>query len=142
MKRREYMVKEIVRDTFFLSRKSVPAGPGDKQIIQDLQDTMQANRHRCVGMAANMIGYGKRIIVVGIGLMNVIMINPKIISKSGPYETEEGCLSLSGKRKTTRYQKIEVEYQDISFRKQKRIFEGFTAQIIQHEADHLEGILI
>ena len=136
------MIREIVKDTFFLSQRSVPAGPADMQVIKDLQDTMQANRHRCVGMAANMIGFNKRIIVVGIGLMNVIMINPKIVSKSGPYETEEGCLSLSGKRKTKRYQKIEVEYQDMSFKTQKRRFEGYTAQIIQHEADHLEGILI
>ncbi|MCR5794789.1 MAG: peptide deformylase [Solobacterium sp.] len=136
------MIREIVKDTFFLSRKSVPAGPADARVIRDLQDTLQANRYRCVGMAANMIGYNKRIIVVGIGLMNVIMVNPKITSKSGPYETEEGCLSLSGKRKTKRYQKIEVEYQDASFRKHKRTFEGYTAQIIQHEADHLEGILI
>lgn len=136
------MIREIVKDTFFLSQRSVPAGPADMQVIKDLQDTMQANRHRCVGMAANMIGHNKRIIVVGIGLMNVIMINPKIVSKSGPYETEEGCLSLSGKRKTKRYQKIEVEYQDISFKTQKRRFEGYTAQIIQHETDHLEGILI
>lgn len=136
------MVKPIVRDVLFLGQKSAPVTPMDSSIMMDLQDTLAAHRDRCVGMAANMIGYKKRMIIVRIGFENVIMINPELISKKGPYETEEGCLSLEGKRKTTRYQSIEVEFQDASFTKKKMKFDGMIAQIVLHEMDHLEGIII
>ena len=104
------MIKEIVRDIFFLGQPSQPATEADIQVGKDLQDTLQANRERCVGMAANMIGVKKNIIIVNMGFIDVVMFNPVIISKSGMYETEEGCLSLDGVRKTIRYQEIEVEY--------------------------------
>lgn len=136
------MVKPIVKDIFFLGQKSEQVTLMDINIMQDLQDTLAANRERCVGMAANMIGYKKNMIIVSMGPMDVIMINPKLISKNGPYETEEGCLSLEGKRKTTRYRNIEVEFQDAGFTKKKMKFDGFVAQIIQHEMDHLDGIII
>ena len=136
------MVKPIVRDMLFLSQKSQPAMKNDTQVIDDLRDTLEANKDRCIGMAANMIGVRKRVIIVNVGFVNMIMINPRITKKSQPYETEEGCLSLDGTRKTTRYNEIEVEFQDISFKRQKRSFSGLTAQIIQHEADHLDGIII
>ena len=127
---------------FFLSQKSEPSTIADKQLAVDLIDTLAANRERCVGMAANMIGVKKRTIVVNVGFMNVIMHNPKIVSMSKKYETEEGCLSLDGVRKTERYENIEVEYQDINFKPMKQKFSGWTAQIIQHECDHLEGKII
>ena len=111
-------------------------------MVNDLRDTLAANRERCVGMAANMIGYKKNMIIVSAGPVDMIMINPVICSKIGRYETEEGCLSLEGKRKTTRYKKIEVEFQDAGFVKRKMAFEGFVAQIIQHEVDHCNGIVI
>lgn len=136
------MVKPIVRDILFLGQKSEPATAMDANIIKDLQDTLAANRERCVGMAANMIGYKKNMIIVSMGIMNVVMINPVLLSKSGPYETEEGCLSLDGVRKTMRYQNIEIEYQDASFAKQRMKFDGYIAQIIQHELDHLDGKII
>ncbi len=136
------MVKQIVKDTAFLSQKSVPAGKEDLYIADDLRDTLRANQNRCVGMAANMIGYKKNMIVVSLGLLSVVMINPKIISKKQPYQTQEGCLSLDGVRNTTRYKIIEVEFQNQSFEKVKQEFTGHVAQIIQHECDHLEGILI
>lgn len=136
------MVKNICRDMFFLSQKSEPSTIADKQLAVDLIDTLAANRERCVGMAANMIGVKKRTIVVNVGFMNVIMHNPKIVSMSGKYETEEGCLSLDGIRKTERYENIEVEFQDINFKPMKQKFSGWTAQIIQHECDHLEGKII
>lgn len=136
------MVKPIVRDVLFLGQKSEPATPMDASIMMDLQDTLAAHRDRCVGMAANMIGYKKRMIIVRVGFQDVIMINPVLISKTGPYETEEGCLSLEGKRKTTRYQSIEVEFQDARYTKKKMKFDGMIAQIVLHEMDHLEGIII
>lgn len=136
------MVKNICRDMFFLSQKSESSTIADKQLAVDLIDTLAANRERCVGMAANMIGVKKRTIVVSVGFMNVIMHNPKIVSMSGKYETEEGCLSLDGVRKTERYENIEVEFQDINFKPMKQKFSGWTAQIIQHECDHLEGKII
>ena len=114
------MVREIVRDVFFLGQKSEPA----------------------TGMAANMIGVKKKIIIVNIGLMNIVMYNPVILKKDTPYETEEGCLSLDGTRKTVRYQNIEVEYMDGSWKKHRQKYSGWTAQIIQHEIDHLSGIII
>ncbi len=136
------MVKPIIKDILFLSQKSPPATQADKQVITDLLDTLQANKEHCVGMAANMIGVKKRIIVVSMGFMNIPMINPVITKKSKPYETEESCLSLTGVRKTTRYETIEVEYLDVNFKKHKQTYSGWIAQIIQHECDHLEGIII
>ncbi len=136
------MVRPIVRDVLFLGQKSAPATREDIPVAKDLQDTLNANRERCVGMAANMIGVKKRIIIVNMGLANVVMFNPAIIKKKDPYETEEGCLSLTGTRDTTRYQTIEVEYTDIEWKRQKRSYSGWTAQIIQHECDHLDGIII
>lgn len=136
------MVSQIVKDIFFLRQKSEPAVPADIKIAQDLLDTLEAHRDGCVGMAANMIGKKKNIIVVNIGFKNVIMFNPVIVNKSGLYRTEEGCLSLTGVRETNRYETIEVEYTDISWKPKKSKFSGWTAQIIQHEIDHLHGIII
>lgn len=136
------MVKPIMKDVLFLNQKSEPATKDDNQVIIDLLDTLKANEGGCVGMAANMIGVKKRIIAVNMGFMNVPMINPMIVKKSGVYETEEGCLSLTGVRKTTRYQDIEVEFLDVNWNKQRQKFSGWIAQIIQHECDHLEGIII
>ena len=136
------MEKQIVRDTFFLNQKSEDATKADLPVAQDLEDTLRANRERCVGMAANMIGYRKRIIIVATGFADIVMINPVITAKSEPYETEEGCLSLPGTRKTTRYKNITVSYLDKKFVMYTQDFSGWIAQIIQHECDHLEGILI
>ncbi len=136
------MVREIMRDTFFLQQKSIPATPLDKPIAMDLLDTLKAHADECVGMAANMIGVAKCIIVVNLGPVNMVMFNPKIVKQKGSYKTSEGCLSLDGQRDTVRYKKIEVEFQDMDFKKQKMTFTGFPAQIIQHEVDHLQGILI
>ena len=136
------MIKPIVRDAFFLNQKSEKAVRADLPVAQDLEDTLRANRERCVGMAANMIGYRKRIIIVATGLADLVMINPEITEKREPYETEEGCLSLPGTRKTTRYNSIRVRYLDKSFSEHTQNFSGYIAQIIQHECDHLEGILI
>ena len=136
------MTREIMRDEFFLQQKSLPASPLDKPVAIDLLDTLKAHRDECVGMAANMIGVAKCIIVVNLGLMDMVMFNPKITKQKGAYETSEGCLSLSGERKTTRYKEIEVEFQDMDFKNQTLKFTGFPAQIIQHEVDHLAGKLI
>ena len=136
------MVKQIVRDIFFLGQPSEPATQADLSVGRDLLDTLQANRDACVGMAANMIGVKKNIIIVNMGLIDVVMFNPVIISRRGRYETEEGCLSLEGVRKTTRYQEIEVEYYDSSWKKQRQKLSGWTAQIAQHEIDHLSGKII
>ena len=136
------MKRPIVHDPLFLAQKSEPATEADRQVIIDLVDTLRANLDRCVGMAANMIGEKKRIIVLCNNPMQIVMVNPQIIAKSGEYETEEGCLSLAGTRKTKRYRKITVTYQDQTFRNKTASFEGFTAQIIQHEIDHCNGILI
>ena len=136
------MVQKIVRDVLFLGQKSVIAQPEDIKVGLDLQDTLRANSDRCVGMAANMIGVRKRIIIVNMGIMNVVMFNPVIVRKDTPYEAEEGCLSLEGVRKTTRYQNIVVEYFDTGWKKRRQKYSGWTAQIIQHEVDHLDGIII
>ena len=136
------MVKPIMRDIFFLNQPSEPATETDRKTGMDLLDTLKAHEEECVGMAANMIGVRKNIIAVNMGFMNVAMFNPVIVKKSGAFETEEGCLSLIGVRKTTRYEEIEVEYEDMNFKKQHQKFSGWTAQIIQHECDHLEGIII
>lgn len=136
------MIKPIVRDLFFLRQKSVPATRDDLPVGQDLQDTLKANHDRCVGMAANMIGVRKQIIIVDMGFTSLIMFNPVIIKKDNPYETEEGCLSLDGVRKTIRYRNIEVEYLDAGWKKQRIKLSGWSAQICQHEIDHLSGIII
>ena len=136
------MIRQIVHDPLFLAVKSDQATEADRPVITDLLDTLRANLDRCVGMAANMIGVRKRIIVFCSGPLQMIMINPQITAKSGEYEAEEGCLSLEGTRKTKRYRKITVRYQDQLFRQRTGTFEGFTAQIIQHEIDHCDGVLI
>lgn len=136
------MIRPIMKDIFFLGQKSEEATRQDLSVGQDLQDTLRANQDRCVGMAANMIGVKKKIIIVNMGILNVVMYNPVIVKKDTPYLTEEGCLSLTGVRKTTRYQNIEVEYLDGSWKKHRQKYSGWTAQIIQHEVDHLAGIII
>ena len=137
------MVREIVHDPMFLAQKSQPATEEDKQVALDLLDTLRAHTHECVGMAANMIGVKKNIIVVSAGLGQFAMINPKIISMKKPYDTEEGCLSLlGGPRKCKRYEEIEVSYLDINWKPQKQKYTGWVAQIIQHEVDHTNGVLI
>ena len=136
------MIRPIIHDPLFLAQKSEPATAADLPIATDLAETLQANRDRCVGMAANMIGERRRVIVFCNGPLLTLMVNPRITAKSGPYDTEEGCLSLAGVRKTKRYQKITVSYQDAAFQPRTGTFDGFTAQIIQHEIDHCDGILI
>ncbi|MCR4616659.1 MAG: peptide deformylase [Lachnospiraceae bacterium] len=136
------MVKDIVHDPLFLQQKSEPATEDDRQVVQDLLDTLKANREVCVGMAANMIGVRKRIIVVAMGPFIFPMINPVITKKTGKYETEESCLSLTGVRPCTRYKEIEVDYLDQNFQPKHGKYTDFTAQIIQHEIDHFEGVLI
>ena len=133
------MIKPIMRDIFFLNQKSELATEADKQVAIDLLDTLKANEAGCVGMAANMIGVKKRIIAVNMGLFNIAMFNPKIVKRTGAYETEEGWRSV---RSCRRYQEIEVEYQDMNFKKKREKYSGWTAQIIQHEIDHCDGILI
>ena len=127
------MIKPIVKDVLFLGEKSTMATKDDIQVVNDLIDTLRANLDGCVGMAANMIGVKKNIIVFAMGEMIVPMINPVIIKKENSYITEESCLSLEGFRQTKRYETIEVEYLDKNFKKQKNTFHGFVAQIIQHE---------
>ena len=136
------MIRPIMKDEKFLAQKSVPATKADLAVVEDLIDTLRANLERCVGMAANMIGIKKRIIVFAIGEIIVPMINPVIVKKEKSYVTEESCLALVGFRETTRYETIEVEYLDKQFNKQKGTFTGFVAQIIQHEIDHCNGIII
>lgn len=136
------MVKKITRDPMFLAQKSVDATEADKQVITDLLDTLRANLDHCVGMAANMIGVSKNIIVVAAGPLQFAMINPVITKKTGAFQTEEGCLSLDGVRPCTRYKEIEVDYLDTNFKKQHGKYIGWTAQIIQHEVDHCNGIVI
>lgn len=126
----------------FLRTPSEAAGPGDEATIQDLVDTLEANRSRCVGMAANMIGVCKRVIVFDNDGKAMVMLNPVLLRGSGPYEAEEGCLSLSGTRKTTRWTVIKVQWQNEAFQTRIKAFRGWTAEIIQHELDHLDGILI
>ena len=136
------MIKPIMKDIMCLSQPSVQATLEDKQVITDLVDTLNAHLDGCVGMAANMIGVHKRIIVVRMGPISVPMVNPEIVAKSRVYETEEGCLSLMGVRKCTRYQTIEVSYQDASFLPRRQKYTGWIAQIIQHEIDHCNGVII
>lgn len=136
------MIKPVMKDVLFLGQKSEPATKDDVEIINDLIDTLKANIDNCVGMAANMIGVKKRIIVFSVGNIIVPMVNPVIKKKHYVYDTEECCLSLIGFRKTKRYKTIEVEYLDRDFNKKKETFTGFVAQIIQHEIDHCNGIII
>jgi len=136
------MERPIVRDPIFLARRSIPATPADVPLAQDLLDTLKAHRDGCVGMAANMIGEAKRIIVFDREGEYMTMFNPMIVKCSGPYETEEGCLSLPGQRKARRYRSIKVQYQNERFQIRLKTFTGWTAQIIQHEIDHCNGILI
>lgn len=136
------MQQKIVKDVLFLQQKSEPATKLDLYLVQDLQDTLLAHQENCVGLAANMIGVRKRVIIFQYGLVPVVMFNPVLLSKSSPYQAEEGCLSLSGSRSTTRYQEITVEYLDRNWERQNMTLNGLPAQICQHELDHLEGILI
>ena len=136
------MVKPITKDPIFLAQKSVPATILDLPVAQDLKDTLEAHREGCVGMAANMIGVSKRIIVFDDHGSATVMFNPEIIKCSGAYEAEEGCLSLSGVRKTRRWRQIKVQYQNERFETRLKTYTGFTAQIIQHEIDHCNGVLI
>ncbi len=136
------MVKTIMRDPLFLGQKSEPATEADKQVVQDLLDTLKANQDRCVGMAANMIGVRKNIIAVAAGPFMFAMINAKITKKKDAFKTEEGCLSLDGVRPCTRYKEIEVDYLDRDFKPQHGAYSGWIAQIIQHELDHVAGIVI
>lgn len=136
------MIKKIVKGKQIFAKKAQPATEADKQVITDLLDTLKANRDACVGMAANMIGVNKSIIVVSAGPFQFAMVNPVITKKSGVYETEESCLSLIGVRPCTRYEEIEVDYLDQDFKPQHGKYSGWTAQIIQHEVDHCCGVII
>ena len=136
------MEKKIVRDVLFMSQVSKPARQEDLYLARDLQDTLLANRETCVGLAANMVGVQKRVIIFNLGLVPMVMFNPILLSYKGPYETEEGCLSLTGVRTTTRYETITVSYRDSKWQEQTIILTGFPAQICQHELDHLEGRII
>lgn len=136
------MIRPICKDLAFLAQKAEPATPNDWPVVDDLLDTLKANAEGCVGMAANMIGVNKRIIVFDNEGKYMVMINPEIIKHSGPYEAEEGCLSLTGKRRTKRWKSIKVQYQNSDFQTRYKSFAGWTAQIIQHEIDHCEGIVI
>ena len=136
------MIKVLMHDPIFLAGKSEVATKEDLQVAQDLLDTLIAHKDSCVGMAANMIGVKKNIIAVAAGPFQFAMINPVITKKSGAYETKESCLSLEGVRPCTRYQEIEVDYLDQNFKKQHGKYSGWTAQIIQHEIDHCNGIVI
>ncbi|WP_125706584.1 peptide deformylase [Lacticaseibacillus daqingensis] len=136
------MIRAINRDQTLLARPSRLATPKDAAVIQDLKDTLAANRAGCVGMAANMIGVSVRAIIVAMGPLNVPMVNPVITAKTGPYQTQEGCLSLLGERPTTRYETVTVHFLTEQFQPQTQTFTGFVAQIIQHEVDHCEGIVI
>ena len=136
------MEKKILKDILFLSQVSQHASQEDLPLATDLQDTLQANRETCVGLAANMIGVQKRVIIFNIGMITMVMFNPILLSYKGPYKTEEGCLSLTGVRPTTRYETITVSYRDSKWQEQTITLTGFPAQICQHELDHLEGRII
>ncbi|WP_125770770.1 peptide deformylase [Companilactobacillus furfuricola] len=136
------MIKPINKDRMSLSIPSEPSTKADLPIVTDLLDTLADHKKDCVGMAANMIGVNKQIIAVNVDMINVPMINPKIVNKTKPYDVKEGCLSLTGERETTRYEEIEVSFEDMNFKRHTQKFNGFVAEIIQHEIDHLAGILI
>lgn len=137
------MVRDIVHDPFFLGQISEAATEDDIQVAVDLLDTLRAHLDGCVGMAANMIGVRKSIIAVSAGIGQFVMINPVIVSRKKPYNTEEGCYSLlGGPRPCRRYEEIEVEYLDMNFKPLRRKYTGYIAEIIQHEVDHINGVLI
>ena len=136
------MIKPIMKDPIFLAQKSAPATVMDLPIAQDLRDTLEAHRDGCVGMAANMIGAAKRIIIFDDNGSATVMFNPEIVKRSWAFDAEEGCLSLPGTRKATRYRSIKVRYQNERFETRLKTYTGFTAQIIQHEIDHCNGVLI
>ena len=136
------MIQPIMKDPIFLAQKSAPATKEDLQVAQDLLDTLTAHQDGCVGMAANMIGVAKRIIAFDNEGKYMVMFNPEIVKRSEPYEAEEGCLSLPGTRKAKRYRSIKVQYQNEQFQTRFKTFTGWTAQIIQHEIDHCNGVLI
>ena len=136
------MIRDIIKDEAFLKQKAEPAIQDDLSVAQDLLDTLTAHKDGCAGMAANMIGINKRIIAFDNEGSYMVMFNPEIIKKSAPYEAEEGCLSLTGIRKAKRWKSIKVQYQNEKFQTRFKTFTGWTAQIIQHEIDHCEGILI
>ena len=136
------MIKPIMKDPIFLAQKSAPATVLDLPVAQDLRDTLAAHRDGCIGMAANMIGVAKRIIIFDDNGSATVMFNPEIVKCSGPYEAEEGCLSLPGTRKAKRYRSIKVQYRNEKFETRLKTYTGFTAQIIQHEIDHCNGVLI
>ena len=136
------MIQPIMKDPIFLAQKSAPATKEDLQVAQDLLDTLTAHKDGCVGMAANMIGVSKRIIAFDNEGKYMVMFNPEIVKRSEPYEAEEGCLSLPGTRKAKRYRSIKVQYQNDQFQTRLKAFTGWTAQIIQHEIDHCNGVLI
>ena len=136
------MIQQIMRDEAFLAQKAVPATQADLPVAQDLLDTLAAHKDGCVGMAANMIGVNKRIIAFDNEGSYMVLFNPQIIKRAGPYEAEEGCLSLTGTRKAKRWKSIKVQYQNEQFQTRFKTFTGWPAQIIQHEVDHCEGILI
>ena len=136
------MIKPIMKDPIFLAQSSAPATVLDLTVAQDLRDTLEAHRDGCVGMAANMIGAAKRIIIFDDNGAATVMLNPEIVKCSGPYEAEEGCLSLAGTRMAKRWRSIKVQYQNEHFETRLKTYTGFTAQIIQHEIDHCNGVLI
>ncbi len=136
------MVRDIMKDTFFLAHPSAPATPEDQEVACDLLETLQAHRDGCVGMAANMIGVSKRIIAFDNEGTYMLMYNPEIVKCAEPYQTEEGCLSLTGTRPTKRWKSNKVQYQNEKFQTRLKTFKGWTAQIIQHEIDHCNGIII
>lgn len=136
------MIREIMKDRVFLARKSEPASMADMPVAQDLLETLAAHADECVGMAANMIGVNKRIIAFAEDGRRTVLFNPEIVRKFGPYTAQEGCLSLDGIREAQRFHKIQVRFQDERFRPRMKTFEGWTAQIIQHEIDHCDGVLI
>ena len=136
------MIRPIMRNVLVLQQQSQEATEADLPIAQDLLDTLEAHRHSCVGIAANMIGELKRIIAFDNDGSYLVMLNPEIVSRAGEYAAEEGCLSLAGTRPAVRYRTIKVRYQDLGMRRRTGTFTGFTAQIVQHEIDHCNGILI
>ena len=136
------MIQPIMKDPIFLAQKSAPATKEDLQVAQDLLDTLTAHKDGCVGMAANMIGVSKRIIAFDNEGKYMVMFNPEIVKRTEPYEAEEGCLSLPGTRKAKRYRSIKMQYQNEQFQTRLKTFTGWTAQIIQHEIDHCNGVLI
>lgn len=136
------MQRAIVHDTVFLSQVSKEAQPSDVHLAKDLRDTLAANRENCLGMAANMIGSTKRVIIVNMGFLDIVMFNPRLIAKKDPYPTQESCLSLTGSRPTLRFREITVQYRNEDWQEKTITLKDLSAQICQHELDHLQGILI